>query len=176
MAFTFTPTNKKKIEEILAKYPENQIRSAIIPILDLAQRQNGGHISTDVITTVATLLKLPEIRVSEVVTFYSMFYTNPVGKYHVQVCGTTPCMLCGAEKTLKTFENAFKIKVGETTKDGLVTLSEVECLGACVNAPVVQINDSYYENVNLDKAKILVEHMKKQTLKPEFQLNKSKQG
>jgi NADH-quinone oxidoreductase E subunit len=145
--FKFNKLNLAKAKEIIAKYPEGRQRSAILPLLDIAQRQNSGWLSKEAIEYVADMIQTPHIRAYEVVTFYTMFNTKPVGKYHLQVCGTTPCWLRGAADIMETCEQHLKIKCGESTKDGLFTISEVECLGACVDAPVVQINDDFFENV-----------------------------
>lgn len=150
--FSFTQENLVKAEAIIAKYPEGRQKSATLPLLDLAQRQNNGWLSVAAIEYVANFLGEPYMRVYEVASFYSMFYLKPVGKYHIQVCGTTPCWLRGAADIVKACENRLGIKCGETSEDGLFSISEVECLGACINAPVVQINDDYYEN--LDEQKI----------------------
>lgn len=146
--FAFSKENEEKIKEILKRYPEGRQASAILPLFDLAQRQCGGWLPVSVIEYVCEMLGLSSIRGFEVATFYTMFNLKPVGKYHLQVCGTTPCMLAGSEKLMRTCEKRLKIECGETTKDGLFTLSEVECIGACVNAPVIQINDDYYEDLS----------------------------
>jgi NADH-quinone oxidoreductase subunit E len=140
---------------LIARYPEGRQQSAVIPLLDLAQRQVGAETGTQgwlpipVIEFVARELDMPVIRVMEVASFYTMFNLVPVGKYHVQVCGTTPCMLRGSDDVLSA---CFKrgLKKGHTTDDGLFTLTEVECLGACANAPMVQINDDNYEDLTED--------------------------
>lgn len=160
MAFAFTKENLAAIKNILKKYPKDYQSSAILPLLDLAQRQNAGWISPEIIEEVAAFLNMPAIRVYEVASFYSMFNLKPVGTYNVQICGTTPCMLCGAEEILKTCESELGISKGETTPDGMFTITEVECLGACVNAPVVQINDDYYEDLKADSIKDILKKLK----------------
>ena len=145
--FEFTASNLKRAKEIISKYPDTRQASAILPLLDLAQRQAGGWLPPYVIECVADLIQMPYIRALEVASFYTMFNLKPVGKHHIQVCSTTPCWLRGAEDIMKTCKKKLKIEAGETTKDGLFTLSEVECLGACVNAPMVQINDDFYEDL-----------------------------
>ena len=150
--FGWTDANAAKAREIVARYPEGRQMSASIPFLDLAQRQVGdmtgtqGWLPIPVMEFVARELGMPYVRVLEVATFYTMFNLAPVGKYHVQVCGTTPCMLRGAEDLIAACK-ARGMKKGHTTADGLFTLSEVECLGACANAPMVQINDDNYEDL-----------------------------
>jgi NADH-quinone oxidoreductase subunit E len=150
--FEWTPEHAKSAKEIIARYPEGRQMSASIPLLDLAQRQVGqetntqGWLPSPVMEYVAKQLDMPYVRVLEVATFYTMFNLAPVGRFHVQVCGTTPCMLRGSDQL---FEACFKrgLEKGHTTEDGLFTLSEVECLGACANAPMVQINDHNYEDL-----------------------------
>lgn len=147
--FSFTAENKKRVDVILNNYPEGHKVAAMIPILDLAQRQHGW-LPISAMNHVAEVLNVPRMRVYEVATFYTMFQRSPVGKYHVQVCTTTPCMLCNSGAIVDTIREVLNIDIGETTKDKLFTLSEVECLGACVNAPMVQINDDYYEDLTTD--------------------------
>lgn len=148
MSFTFTSKNIEKSKEILAKYPSEKKKSAVMPLLDLAQRQNGNYISKDVIEYIAELLEIAPIRVYEVASFYTMYNLKPVGKYLIQICGTTPCMLRGSEEIIKTCKNKLGVDFDQVTSDGLFTIKEVECLGACVNAPMIQINDDYYEDLN----------------------------
>ncbi|UJR36152.1 hypothetical protein I4U23_028886 [Adineta vaga] len=145
--FDFTPENYKRVEAILAMYPEGHQSAAVIPLLDLAQRQHDGWLPLSAMNKVAEVLKMARMRVYEVATFYTMFNRNPIGKYHIQVCTTTPCWLCNSDGILKAIENKLGIHVGQTTSDGLFTLSEAECLGACVNAPMLSINDDYYEDL-----------------------------
>jgi len=150
--FAWNAANAKAAAEIVARYPAGRQASASIPFLDLAQRQVGletdtqGWLPIPVIEFVARELGMPVIRVQEVASFYTMFNLAPVGKYHVQVCGTTPCMLRGSDDVFAACKSR-GMKKGHTTGDGLFTLSEVECLGACANAPMVQINDDNYEDL-----------------------------
>merc|ERR1719231_54665 len=149
--FEFTPENLKRLDSLISNYPPGHQAAACIPALDMAQRQHGGWLPITAMDEVARLLKMPKIRVYEVATFYTMFNRDPVGKYFVQVCTTTPCMVCGAYDVMERIsENLGGIGNGETTKDGLFTLLEVECLGACTNAPMIQINDEYYEDLSLE--------------------------
>ena len=154
--FAWTPENAEKAREIVGRYPAGRQMSASIPFLDLAQRQVGAETNTQgwlpipVIEFVARELGMPYIRVLEVATFYTMFNMAPVGRYHVQVCGTTPCLLRGSDDVLAACKNR-GMKKGHTTEDGLFTLTEVECLGACANAPMVQINDDNYEDLDYDR-------------------------
>ena len=143
--FDFSPENYERVNSILSKYPTNYKQSGIIPLLDLAQRQNGGWLPVAAMDKVAQICEVSPPRVYEVASFYTMFNRTKVGKYFIQLCGTTPCMICGSEDIKKTIEDHLGIKNGQTTKDGLFTLLEVECLGACANAPMIQMNDDYYE-------------------------------
>ena len=151
MTFQFNTQNTIKVTEILAKYPAERKKSAIMPLLDLAQRQNNNWVSKDIIFCVANLVEVPEIRVYEVASFYTMYNLKPVGKYLLQFCKTTPCMLRGADQIIADCKAKLGIDIDQTTIDSLFTIKEVECLGACVNAPVVQINDDYCENLTSEK-------------------------
>jgi len=150
--FAWTDANARAAKEIVAQYPPGRQMSASIPLLDLAQRQVGAETNTQgwlpipVLEYVAAELDMPVIRILEVATFYTMFNLVPVGRFHVQVCGTTPCMLRGSDDVLDACYQR-GLKKGHTTDDGLFTLTEVECLGACANAPMVQINDDNYEDL-----------------------------
>jgi NADH-quinone oxidoreductase subunit E len=155
-AFAWTPANAAEAATIIARYPPGRQASAVMPLLDLAQRQVGAETNTQgwlpvpVIEFVAAQLDMPYIRAYEVATFYTMYNLAPVGRFHVQVCGTTPCMLRGSDDVLAACANKGLVK-GRTTPDGLFTLTEVECLGACANAPMVQINDDNYEDLDFDR-------------------------
>ncbi|HEX5238493.1 MAG TPA: NAD(P)H-dependent oxidoreductase subunit E [Sphingomicrobium sp.] len=150
--FQWTDENAKAAKEIIARYPDGRQMSASIPLLDLAQRQVGAETGTQgwlpipVMEFVGRELGMPYVAVLEVATFYTMLNLEPVGRFHVQVCGTTPCMLRGSDDV---FEACYKhgLRKGHTTEDGLFTLTEVECLGACANAPMAQINDDNYEDL-----------------------------
>lgn len=146
--FAFTSDNKALADKIIAKYPPGRQASAVLPLLDIAQRQAGGWLPRAAMDHVASVLRLAPIRVYEVATFYTMFMLQPVGRYHVQVCTTTPCWLRDSDTVLDACRRKLGIELGETTPDQLFTLSEVECLGACVNAPMMQINDDYYEDLD----------------------------
>ena len=146
--FEWSSENFKKIATIIKKYPSNRIQSAVIPLLDLAQRQNKGWLSKNSIEKVAETLSMSYIRVLEVATFYSMFNLQPIGKNYVQICRTTPCWLRGSEKLSNVAREICQTKIGETSLDNNFTVVEVECLGACCNAPMVQINDDYYEDLD----------------------------
>ncbi|MDX3909007.1 MAG: NAD(P)H-dependent oxidoreductase subunit E [Sphingobium sp.] len=160
--FEWTPANAIKAKTFIARYPAGRQQSAVMALLDLAQRQVGAETQTQgwlpvpVIEYVAAQLDMPYMRAYEVVTFYTMYNLAPVGRYHVQVCGTTPCMLRGSDDVLAACKNKGLIK-GHTTPDGLFTLTEVECLGACANAPMVQINDDNFEDLDYDKTTAILD-------------------
>ena len=155
-AFAWTPANKKTADWHIAKYPEGRQRSAVMPLLDLSQRQVGAETDTQgwlplpVIEYIAAYLDMPVIRVLEVASFYFMYNLKPVGKFHVQVCGTTPCMLRGSDDIIAACKKRGMAK-GEVSADGLWTLTEVECMGNCATAPMVQINDDNYEDLTPER-------------------------
>ena len=149
-SFEFSEENKRLLYEILKKYPEQHKQSAVMPLLDLAQSQNHGWIPTAAIEHIAQMLNMPNTHVLEVASFYSMYNLSPVGEHLIQVCRTTPCWLRCSEDILNACKNYLNIDTNETTQDNKFTLIEVECLGACVNAPVVQINNDYYEDLTAD--------------------------
>ena len=160
--FAWTDENAEKAKVVLGRYPAGREQSASIPLLDLAQRQVGaethtqGWLPVPVIEFVARVIGVPYMRVYEVATFYTMFNLAPVGRFHVQVCGTTPCMLAGSDDVLAACKNRGLVK-GGTTPDGLFTLTEVERLGTCANAPMVQINDDNYEDLDYDRTVAVLE-------------------
>lgn len=160
VTFEFNADNQSKVQQHLAKYPPERKQSAVIPLLDLAQRQLGGSLSQPAVEHVAQILDMPPIQVLEVASFYTMLNLEPVGKHHVQVCTTTPCWLRGSDDILTACKKNLGIDVGEVTKDGEFSLIEVECMGACVNAPMVQINDDYYEDLTPDTMKKLLDDLK----------------
>ena len=160
MSFKFNEENSKKVTEILGKYPQSRKKSAVMPLLDLAQRQNQNWISKDIIAHIAKTLEMAEIKVYEIASFYSMYNLKPVGKYLLQFCKTTPCMLRGIDQIVKNCEKKLGVKMNETTEDGLFTLKEVECLGACVNAPVVQINDDFVEDLDSENFLKILDDLK----------------
>jgi NADH-quinone oxidoreductase subunit E len=166
-SFSFDAESEAKIATIIRRYPEGKQASAVIPLLYVAQKQMGRQtgsawvprVAMDVI---AERLGMPPIRVYEVATFYFMFNTRPIGRYHLQVCGTTPCMLRGSDEVLRACKDAGGLKgYGDTSADGNFTLTEVECLGACVNAPVLQVDDDYYEDLDYESTVRLIEALKR---------------
>jgi NADH-quinone oxidoreductase E subunit len=150
-AFAFTPENLALAQRIIAKYPPGRQASAVLPLLDIAQRQTGNWLPRAAMEYVAGLLGMAPMRVYEVASFYTMFNLAPVGKYFLQICTTTPCWLRGSDEVVATCERKLGIGMGEITPDGLFSMREVECLAACVNAPIVQVNDDYYEDLDADK-------------------------
>ncbi|KAK0728647.1 NADH-ubiquinone oxidoreductase 24 kDa subunit [Lasiosphaeria miniovina] len=161
LPFKFTADNEAIIAEVLKRYPPQYKKAAVMPLLDLGQRQHG-FTSISVMNEVARILEMPPMRVYEVASFYTMYNRTPVGKFHVQACTTTPCQLggCGSDVIVQAIKEQLGIKQGETTADGLFTFIEVECLGACVNAPMVQINDDYYEDLTPETVKSLLAALK----------------
>ena len=156
-SFAFTPENKALADKFIAKYPAGRLASAVLPLLDLAQRQLGGWLPRAAMDHVAETLEMAPIRVYEVATFYSMFNLKPVGRHLIQICRTTPCWLRGADQLTEACKAKLGIGLKETTADGKFTLTEVECLGACANAPMVQINDDCYEDLDAAKMESLLE-------------------
>jgi NADH-quinone oxidoreductase subunit E len=146
-SFEFTAENLEKVKYHIAKYPSGRQASAVLPLLDLAQRQ-VGWVPKAAMDKVAEILDMAPIRVYEVATFYTMFNLRPVGRWFLQACTTTPCWLRGSDEVLGACKKKLGIEVGQTTADGQFTLVEVECLGACVNAPILQVNDDYYEDLD----------------------------
>ena len=165
-SFAFDAESEAKIATILKRYPEGKQASAVIPLLYVAQRQMGRLTGSAWVPRVAMdvigeRLSMPPIRVYEVATFYFMFNMKPIGRFHLQLCGTTPCMLRGSDDVMRACHDAAHVKVGQTSADGLFTLTEVECLGACVNAPVLQVDDDYYEDLDYDRTVALIEALKR---------------
>jgi NADH-quinone oxidoreductase E subunit len=156
-SFAFTAENLEKAQYHIAKYPPGRQASAVLPLLDLAQRQHDNWLPRAAMDTVADLLEMPRIRVYEVATFYSMFNLRPVGKYFLQLCTTTPCWLRGSDEVVETCKRKLGIDIGETTPDGKFSMLEVECLGACVNAPVIQVNDDFYEDLDAASTEALLD-------------------
>ena len=160
--FVWDSAHSARVAEILARYPEGRTQSAVIPLLDLAQRQVGeetgtqGWLPIPVIEFVAAQCRMAPVRALEVASFYTMYNLVPVGKHHIQLCGTTPCLLRGSDDVLLACEKR-GIKKGHTTPDGLFTLTEVECLGACANAPMVQINDDNFEDLTEEKMGAIID-------------------
>ena len=147
-SFEFTPDNLAWAQETIAKYPSGKQASAVIPLLWRAQEQHAGWLPEPAIRYVGDMLDMPYIRVYEIATFYTMFHQQPVGKYHVRVCTTLPCALCGAEGLSEYLQDKLKVEVGGVSDDGMWSLENVECLGACINAPMMLVNDREYYRLN----------------------------
>jgi NADH-quinone oxidoreductase subunit E len=165
--FAFDAESEAQIAKIVARYPEGKQASAVIPLLYVAQKQMGrltgsAWVPRVAMDAVAVKLGMAPIRVYEVATFYFMFNTKPMGRFHLQVCGTTPCWLRGSDEVLRACKDAGHLSgYGDTSEDGLFTLSEVECLGACVNAPILQVDDDYYEDLDYARTVELIESLKR---------------
>ena len=166
-SFKLCNIDQVKVDEILDKYPSNRKASAVIPLLHYIQKQSNGWLPIPEIERVAKILGMPYMKVYEVASFYTMFNLKPVGKKLLQLCHTTPCWLRGSDQIEKSIYDTLKIKDGETTTDNMFTLMKVECLGACVNAPILQINDDYYEDLDYKSTKELLNNIKtKKNIKP----------
>jgi NADH-quinone oxidoreductase E subunit len=157
--FKFSEESLKKAEEIIKKYPEKNKKSAVMPFLYLAQRQNNNWIPLAAMKYIANYLSIPYISVYEVATFYTMYNLAPVGKYFIQVCTTTPCLLRGADKIVKLCKDKISLNENEIAKTSNCSWTEVECLGACVSAPMVQINDDYYEDLDEKNTKEILDSL-----------------
>ena len=161
--FEWSEENFSKVKNIIEKYPNGRQQSAVIPLLDLSQRQNKGWLNKKAIERVAETISMSFIRVLEVATFYSMFNLEPIGKNYIQICRTTPCWLRGSNKLSEVARDITGCKLGETSNDKKFTVVEVECLGACCNAPMVQINDDYYEDLDENNFRDLLNNLLKDT-------------
>ena len=165
--FKFTDDNLKLVDNIISKYPKENKKSAVMPLLYLAQKQNNNWIPLAAMKYIANFLSMPYISVYEVATFYSMYNLAPVGKYFVQVCTTTPCLIRGADKIVKLCKEKISPNENEISKNGDCSWTEVECLGACVSAPMMQINDNYYEDLDEKSTIEIFDSLKKdKPLKP----------
>lgn len=157
--FAFSKENEAEIKRIVAKYPKGRQASAVMPLLDLAQRQHNNWIPMKAIELIAQKLDMAEIRVLEVATFYTMFNLKPVGKYFLQACTTTPCWLRGSDEMMRAIKDRYDISSGQTSACGRFSLLEVECLGACVNAPILQVNDDFYEDLDYQTTNQLLDSL-----------------
>ncbi len=158
-SFAFTKESEAQIKKILAKYPKDRAASAVMPLLDLAQRQHDNWIPMKAIEEIANRLDMAEIRVLEVASFYTMYNLKPVGKFFLQACTTTPCMLRGSDDMMRCIKDRLDIASGETSECGNFSLLEVECLGACVNAPILQVNDDFYEDLDYETTGALLDSL-----------------
>lgn len=160
MNIEFSEDRLKKVNEIIARYPEGKQKSALIPLLHMAQEEFGGWLDVPAMDYVASLLSIKPIEVYEVATFYTMFNMKPVGKYVLEVCRTGPCMLNGSDQIIEHIKGKLGIKEGETTADGLFTLKPAECLGACGYAPMMQLGKFYREHLTIEKVDQILEELK----------------
>jgi len=159
-SFEFTPENLERARAHIAKYPPGRQASAVLPLLWIVQEQTGGWLPRAAMEHVARILEMAPIRVYEVGTFYTMYNLRPVGRYLLQACTTTPCWLRGSDAVVEACERKLGIGIGTTTPDGLFTLVEVECLGACVNAPILQVNDDFYEDMDGPMTEVLLDSLR----------------
>jgi NADH-quinone oxidoreductase subunit E len=159
--FAFTAENKVQAQKIIARYPKGRQASAVLPLLMLAQKQHDNWLPRAAMDAVADMLGMAHMRVYEVATFYTMYNLAPVGRHLVELCTTTPCWLRGSDEVVKACEKHLGIKLGETTPDGQFTLREAECLGACVNAPMAQIHERFYEDLNAENVVKLLDALKR---------------
>jgi len=157
----FTEEKLKKVDEIIGRYPQGRHKSALLPLLHLAQEENNGWLSVDAMNYVAELLKIKPIEVYEVATFYSMYNLKPVGRYLFEICQTGPCMLNGSDQIISYIKEKLGINAGETTEDGMFTLKTVECLGACGYAPMMQMGKFYKEHLTKEKVDQIIEECRK---------------
>ena len=158
----FSDATLLKVGTLISRYPEGRQKSALLPLLHLAQEELGGYLSPDVMDYVASLLNMEPIEVYEVATFYTQFFQEKKGKYLIEICRTAPCAMCGGEKISRLIQEKLGIKPGETTGDGLFTLKEVECLGACGNAPVMQVNTDFYEDLTGEKVTEILDNLRQE--------------
>jgi NADH-quinone oxidoreductase subunit E len=160
----FSEATLQKVNTLISHYPEGKQKSALLPVLHIAQEEFGGSLNVDIMDYVASLLKIQPIEVYEVATFYSQYYLDPVGKYVIEVCRTGPCAICGGEDIQGYLEEKLNIKTGETTPDGLFTLKAVECLGACGYAPVMQINTEFFEHLTPAKIDGILDELRERSI------------
>ena len=160
---SFSDETLKKVHSLICRYPEGRQKSALLPVLHIAQEELGGYLSVDTMDYVASLLNLNPIEVYEVATFYSMFYLEKMGKYVLEVCHTGPCAICGGEEVLQHIKDYLRIETGETTPDGMFTLKEVECLGACGSGPSMQVNTEFYEHMTPRQIEKVIEDLRQKT-------------
>jgi NADH-quinone oxidoreductase E subunit len=165
-SFEFTPENLEEAKRLIAKYPPGRQASAVLPLLYVAQRQHQNWVPRAAMDYIAEMLGMPAIRVYEVATFYTMFHLKPVGKYLLQACTTTPCWLRGSDEVVETCRKKLGIGIGGTTPDGKFSLIEVECLGACVNAPILQVNDDFYEDMDAALTEQLLDALARDEVPP----------
>ena len=164
----FSDEAMKTVETIISRYPEGKQKSALLPVLHVAQAEFGGWLSPETMDYVASILKIKPVEVFEVASFYTMYNLKPVGKCVLEVCQTSSCWLNGAEDIVKYIEKKLNIKVGETTKDGMFTLKVAECLGSCGTAPMFQIGDKFYEHLTFEKIDTILEELRKENKRSRY--------
>lgn len=157
-----------QVKEILNQYPEDKSKSALLPLLHLAQAEFDGWLSVEVMDYVASILNIQPIEVYEVASFYSMFNLKPTGRYLIEVCQTSSCWMCGAEDIVRYLEQKLQVEVGQPTQDGLFQIKTVECLGSCGTAPMFQIGDKYYENLTFEKIDTILEDLRKENKRSRY--------
>jgi len=162
-AVAFSDATMEKVRSLISRYPEGRQKSALLPILHIAQEELGGYLSVDVMDYVASILGINPMEVYEVATFYSMFYLDKVGTYVLEICHTGPCAICGGEEVLQHIKDYLHIETGETTPDGMFTLKEVECLGACGSGPSMQVNTEFYEHMTAKQVEKLIDDLRQKS-------------
>ncbi len=164
----FSDETQQKVQEILRQYPEDKSKSALLPLLHLAQAEFDGWLSAPVMDYVASILNIQPIEVYEVASFYSMFNLKPVGKYLIEICQTSSCWMCGSEDVVRYLEKKLQVEVGQPTQDGMFQIKTVECLGSCGTAPMFQIGDKYYENLTFEKIDQILEDLRKENKRSRY--------
>ncbi len=165
--YSFSETTQERVNEIIARYPRGKQKSALLPLLHIAQEEFGGSLNADIMDYVAVILDIQPIEVYEVATFYSQYYMDKVGKFVIEVCQTGPCLACGADDMIDYLKEKLNINIGETTTDGLFTLKAVECLGACGYAPVMQINTKFHEQLTKESIDRIIDTLREQAYEPQ---------
>jgi NADH-quinone oxidoreductase subunit E len=175
MPVKFSEPTLERVRKIIARYPAGKQKSALLPLLHIAQEEFLGYLSVDVMDYIASLLEIQSIEVYEVATFYSQYYLDPVGKYVIEICRTGPCAICGGEAIQSYLEQKLSIKTGETTPDGIFTLKAVECLGACGSAPVMQVNTEFYEFLTEEKIDHILDDLRRKSSEEKSEASKWKE-
>jgi NADH-quinone oxidoreductase subunit E len=164
----FSESAQQQVQEILNQYPADKSKSALLPLLHLAQAEFDGWLSAPVMDYVASVLNIQPIEVYEVASFYSMFNLKPTGKYLIEVCQTSSCWMCGSEDIVRYLEQKLQVEVGQPTQDGMFQIKTVECLGSCGTAPMFQIGDKYYENLTFEKIDTILEELRKENKRSRY--------
>lgn len=164
----FSVESEKKVQEILKQYPSDKSKSALLPLLHLAQSEFDGWLSVETMNYIASILNIQPIEVYEVATFYSMYNLKPTGKYLIEVCQTSSCWMCGAEDIIRYLEKKLDVEVGEPTKDGMFQIKTVECLGSCGSAPMFQIGAQYYENLTFEKIDEILDNLRQENKRSKY--------